>query len=97
MEEKKPKNILYIDVLYENSIISSIEFIKDLISLGHNITCYILDELESLYKSTGAKVKTFHIDKEVFNQVPKNIAKRATVPIIIARSYIIIMEDFLGS
>ncbi len=97
MEEKKPKNILYIDVLYEKSIISSIEFIKDLISLGHNITCYILDELESLYKSTGAKVKTFHIDKEVFNQVPKNIAKRATVPIIIARSYIIIMEDVLKS
>ena len=97
MEEKKPKNILYLDVQLENSIISSIEFIKELISLGHNVTCYILDELEFLYKPTGARLKTFHIDKEAFKQVPKNIVKKAVIPITIARSYIIIIEDILKS
>ena len=43
MEEKKAKNILVISgVLDKSNVSCSIEIIKDLISLGHNVTCYVL-------------------------------------------------------
>ena len=97
MEKKNPKNILFIDMPLECNAFSSYEFIKQLISFGHNVTCYVLDELEYHYKQVGARLKTFHIDKDIFNKIPKDIRKRALMPISIAKSYIPIMDDVLKS
>ena len=97
MEEKKPKNILFIDMPLESNVLSSYEFIKQLISFGHNVTCYVSDELEPHYKQVGARLKTFHIDKNAFNKLPKHIVKRAVIPVGISQSYIPIIDDVLKS
>ena len=60
-----PKNILLIDIPFEYNILSSYDFIKQLISLAHNVTCYILDEFEHYYKKVGVRLKIFHIVKVI--------------------------------
>ena len=97
MEEKKSKSILFIDMPFEFIISSSFEFIKQLISFGHNVTCYVSDELEYYYKQIDARLKTFHIDKNVYNRVPQNMRKMAVFPMSISQSYISIIDDVLKS
>ncbi len=82
---------------FEFIISSSFEFIKQLISFGHNVTCYVSDELEYHYKQIGARLKTFHIDKNVYNRVPQNMRKMAVFPMSISQSYISIIDDVLKS
>ncbi len=57
------KNILIISAPFEGHIAGLNEIIKDLISLGHNITCYLLDKFLPRLEKSGAKIKTFKIGK----------------------------------
>lgn len=68
MAEEKSKDILFILGFMEGHITSSIKLVEDLVSLGHNIYCYILDQFVERFKNTGAKLKAFSINKERLSQ-----------------------------
>ena len=57
MSDKTGKNILALMGVFDGHISGMIEIVKDLVSLGHNLTCYILDKYEKRLKQTGAKLK----------------------------------------
>lgn len=97
MEDKKGKNILFIIGVFEDNIPGSIEIIKDLIDLGHNITCYILYEFSEKLKETGAKIKSYKIDKSDFNKYPPLILERISLSLTISRAYDLILNDALKS
>ena len=98
MEEKKAKNILVISgVLDKGNVSCSIEIIKDLISLGHNVTCYALDQYEEMLKKTGVKLKTIKIDKSDFKNLPPLLAEKIIYSLKISRFYEGIINDALKS
>jgi MGT family glycosyltransferase len=55
------KNILIIAAPFEGHIAGLKEIIKDLLALGHNVTCYLLDKFENRFKGIDIKLKTFDI------------------------------------
>ena len=71
MSEKKGKKIVFINGIFEGHITGVIEIIKDLISLGHTVTCYILDSFADRLINTGAKLITYQIDKSDIHLYPK--------------------------
>ena len=97
MEQKKSKKILAVIGTFESDIIAFYELIKELVSLGHNVTCYVLQEFESKIKSTGARLKTYVLDKINESKIPPALVKKAVVPLSIANSYIHILDDALKS
>ena len=46
MENKKCKNILVVSGIQRGHFTGSVEIVRELSSLGHNVTCYVLDEYE---------------------------------------------------
>ena len=97
MESKKGKNILFIIGVFEDSIPGAIEIIKDLIDLGHNITCYILDEFSEKIKDTGAVIKTIEIDKSDFSKYPPLILERIALSLTISGVYDTVLNEALKS
>ena len=97
MESKKGKNILFIIGVFEDNIPGAIEIIKDLIDLGHTITCYILEEFLDKIKETGAKIKTIKIDKSDFSKYPPLLLERVALSLTISKSYDSILNDALNS
>ena len=71
MSERKGKNILFINGIFEGHISGIVELLKDLVSLGHTVTCYILDSFVDRLKNTGAKLIIYHIDKSDIRLPPK--------------------------
>ena len=61
MSTQNGKNILVLVGLFDGHIPGMIEIVKDLTSLGHNVTCYILDKFKDRLKNTGSKLKVFSI------------------------------------
>ena len=57
MSDKTGKNILALMGVYDGHISGMIEIVKDLVSLGHNATCYVLEKYENRVKKSGAKLK----------------------------------------
>ena len=51
MEDKKPKNILVINGALQGHFTGSVEIVRELVSLGHNVTCYVLDEFADRLKN----------------------------------------------
>jgi len=68
---KKKKKYLIINGIFEGHITGIVEIIKDLVSLGHSITCYILDSFADRLKKTGSKLIIYHIDKSYKHLHPK--------------------------
>jgi MGT family glycosyltransferase len=97
MENKKGKNILFVIGVFEDNIPGAIEIIKDLIDLGHTITCYILEEFSDKIKETGAKIKTIKIDKSDFSKYPPLLLERIALSLTISKSYDSILNDALNS
>ena len=64
MDREKCKNIAFVVGFFEGHITCTIELVKDLVSLGHNITLYVLDQYSERYKMTGAKLKIYSIEKK---------------------------------
>ena len=56
MENKNPKNILVVCGIQQGHFTGSVEIIRELSSLGHSITCYVLSEYEERLKNIGVKV-----------------------------------------
>ena len=61
MSDKKNKSILFIVGLFDGHMPGNIEMVKELVSLGYNITCYLSDKYEKNFKGTGASLKLFYI------------------------------------
>ena len=71
MSNQTGKKILFLTIVFEGHVPAAIEVINDLMSLGHNVTCYILDTFENRFKKTGAKLKPISIGKiELLNGEP---------------------------
>jgi hypothetical protein len=97
MEDKKTKNILVLMTPFDSNVPSFYELIKDLISLGHNVTCYVVDKLESKIKPTGAKLKIYSIDLNGMNKIPPAIRYRTYTPYSISLFYDAVLNDVTKS
>ena len=88
MKVKKSKNILVINGILHGHFTGSVELVKELISLGHNVTCYVLDEFGERIKDIGAKVVIYSIDRnEIKKEIPPNFPPPAFVSFIFGRAY----------
>lgn len=73
MENKKCKNILVVSGIQRGHFTGSVEIVRELSSLGHNVTCYVLDEYEERMKNVGAKVVAYKVDRdEIKKKKPEN-------------------------
>ena len=98
MQEKKSKNILFISGITDDCCLTGEkEIIKELISLGHNVTCYILEDLEKRLKQTGAKLKLVKMEKIDMKNLPPLMAKKIIFTITMSKSYMEIINDGLKS
>jgi MGT family glycosyltransferase len=70
MEGKKPKNILVVNGILHAHFTVSVEIVRDLVLLGYNVTCFVLDEFEDRIKNVGAKVISYSVDKSNFKPPP---------------------------
>ena len=64
MENKKSKNILVVSGIQRGHFTGSVEIVRELSSLGHNVTCYVLDEYEERMKNVGVKVVAYKVDRD---------------------------------
>ena len=94
MSTQNGKNILVLVGLFDGHIPGMIEIVKDLTSLGHNVTCYILDKFKDRLKNTGTKLKVFSIPPI---NVPPYMAKKAVNVFITGYSYDAILTDAVKS
>ena len=74
MSNQTKKNILFLAGAFDGHIPSSIQVLKDLISLGHSVTCYVLDKFENRLKVAGVKLKPVSIGKIVLPEMAPPIA-----------------------
>jgi MGT family glycosyltransferase len=94
MSTQNGKNILVLMGLFDGHIPGMIEIVKDLTSLGHNVTCYILDKFKDRLKNTGTKLKVFSIPPI---NVPPYMSKKAVNVFITGYSYDAILTDAVKS
>ena len=87
MEEKKHKNILMVNGVLHGHFTGNVEIVRELVSLGHNVTCYVLDEFADRLKDIGAKLVVYSIDKSDFNKLPPHIPPNAINSFIFIRSF----------
>ena len=66
MEDKKHKNILVINGALQGHFTGSVEIVRELVSLGHNVTCYVLDQFADRLKNIGVKIVEYTVDKSKF-------------------------------
>ena len=62
MENKKSKNILVVSGVLHGHFTGSVEIVRELSSLGHNVTVYVLDDFKDRMKDVGAKVVAYKAD-----------------------------------
>lgn len=92
MSESKGKNILFINGVFEGHVNGVTEIIKDLVSLGHNVTCYVINSFEEKLKRTGAKLKTYYIDRNSI-KLPPDAPQLAINLYILIKAYEAILSD----
>ena len=66
MEDKKHKNILVVNGVLDGHFTGSVEIVKDLVSLGYYVTCYVLDEFADRIKDVEAKIVVYTVDRSKF-------------------------------
>ena len=94
MSNKEGKNILFIAGIIDGHVSGDKEIVKDLVSLGHNVTCYMLDKFENRFKETGAKLKPFSLGNI---KIPSNAPEQAILSISLGLSYDVILTDLIKS
>ena len=47
-----------------------VEIVRDLVLLGHNVTCFVLDEFEDRLKDVGAKIISYSVDRSKYKPPP---------------------------
>ena len=92
MSEKARKNILVLIGIFEGHIPGILEIVKDLKSIGHNVTCYVLDIFENRLKQTGAKLIPFSKGKF---QLPPDAPPIAKKSFLFSNAYDEILSKFL--
>ena len=90
MSNQIGKSILFIANVFDGHIPAAIEVIKDLISLGHNVTCYTLDRFENRFKKTGAKLKPISVGKI---DMPNDVPPIAINSYLLERFYDLVLAD----
>ena len=88
------KNILFITAPFDGHIAGLLEVIKDLISLGHNVTIYLLDKYEPRLKQSGVKLKLFSYGKI---NLPPQAPQIALNNFILCQSYDAILSQAIKS
>ena len=94
MSNKNGKNILYLAMVFEGHIPGAIQVINDLVSLGHNVTCYTLDTFENRLKKTGVKLKPISVGKI---SLPEEAPPIAVFGVMIERFYDFVLTDVQNS
>ena len=90
MSEKIGKTIVLIVGLFDGHIPGAVGLVKDLISLGHNVSCYVLDKFEDRLKQTGAKIKVFTVGKIELNP---NCPEKAYIGALFSKFYDLILTE----
>ena len=70
MADKKPKNILMVNGVLHGHFTGTVEIVRELVSLGHNVTCFVSDEFEDRIKDVGAKIVSYSVDRSKFSFPP---------------------------
>ena len=65
----EPKNILVVNGILHGHFTGSVEIVRELVSLGHNVTCYVIDQFGDRIKDVGAKVVVYNIDRSDFSKI----------------------------
>ena len=94
MSEEQKRNILILSGVFDGHIPGIIEIAKELKSLGHNVTCYILDRFENRLIQSGAKLIPFSVGKIELPPEAPPIAKNC---FLFAKAYDEIISKFLES
>ena len=94
MSNQTGKSILFIANVFDGHIPAAIEVIKDLISLGHNVTCYTLDRFENRFKKTRAKLKPISVSKI---EMPNDAPPIAINSYLLERFYDLVLADVQNS
>ena len=81
------KKILVVNGIFDGHFTGSVEIVRDLVSLGHNVTCYVLDEFANRLKDIGAKLVIIQIDRSDFNKLPPQAPRFATKGKLLAKVY----------
>ena len=82
----KSKNIVFIMGIFEGHFSGCVEIIKDLVSLGHKVTCYVLDTFAERLERTGAILKIYSIDKSDIH-LPEQAPKIAVNAYLMQKAY----------
>ena len=94
MDTKKSKNILFITGVLHGHFTGDVEIIKQLVSLGYNVTCYVLDTFAERLKNSGAKIEVLNIDRSDFNKLPPQAPKFAKSVLVVREAYDCIFTIF---
>ena len=87
MEDKKSKTILVISGLLHGHFTGSVEIVRELVSYGYNVTCYVLDQFADRMKNTGAKIVVYKVDRSDFKKIiPPNYPPYAGNSYVVGRS-----------
>lgn len=92
MEHKK--NILVINGLFHGHFTGSVEIVKQLVSMGYNVTCYVLDTFADRIKNTGAKLEILKLDLSDFQTCYPEAPKIAINPYRFQKAYDAIFSLF---
>ena len=73
MSEKKGKKILFLNGIFDGHFTGTVELVKELVSLGHDVTCYVLNKFLDRMKDTGATLKPFEavVEQSIIDNLPK--------------------------
>ena len=84
----EPKNILVVSGILHGHFTGSVEIVRELVSLDHNVTCYIIDEFGERMKDVGAKVVIYNVDRSDFSKIiSPNSPPFAGNAIVFGRAY----------
>ena len=84
----EPKNILVVNGILHGHFTGSVEIVRELVSLGHNVTCYVIDQFGERIKNIGAKVVIYNIDRSDFVKITNpNIPPFAYNALVFGRAY----------
>ena len=91
----EPKNILVVSGILHGHFTGSVEIVRELVSLGHNVTCYVIDQFGERMKDVGAKVVVYNVDRSDFSKIlPPTAPPFAGNSLVFGRAYNEIFDLF---
>ena len=81
------KNILVINGLLHGHFTGSVEIVKQLVSMGYNVTCYVLDSFAERLSNVGAKLEILKLDLSDFETKYPEAPKIAINPYRFQKAY----------